>query len=556
MTAASGSTDRPVPETPRAPRRGAARRVAEALGGLVAGAATGVALSLGLVVLRAAVEEVYVHGLHDLLGWPLVPVMLLALGGAVLGARGRLAEPAAGTLLGIALGTALGVLVGDLASPEPVGPWAGGMLGAAAGVLAGPLLGLLRPAGRIAGLARRVHRRTSPWVSGGVAAVLAAGGAAAMVATCTSEVEPLPPAGSLPAPDTAQVGTALLFVGDPGEATLERSPLLERLRRDVERWSGALGPDGRVVVVYLGDLIYPDGLSPPDDPAWAGDSTHLAHQVAAVAGPRAREAGARAIFVAGNHDWGQEEDWAGAQRVVRLQQFLERRRADGVDVALHPRAGTGGPGVLDVGEHVRLVLLDTAWWLLGAEPDEEAEVMAGVEGALATREGRSVIVAAHHPFVSAGPHGTLVELGTTLGVRTLLARSGAMLQDLTSPPYRRLRTALLDVFGKSEAPALFVGGHEHSLQVVRTDDPPGPRTSVVSGSASKLTPVGPMDGLLFARSAPGYVTVLVDRSGGLALRIDATPARYLACPEGDGAAREACMEEGLEAFRTVWTGPL
>src|SRR5690606_15745317 len=97
-----------------------------------------------------------------------------------------------------------------------------------------------------------------------------------------------------------------------------------RLREDVEGWSRALRPRGEVLVVFLGDLVYPSGLPPREAAAWPRDSTRLAAPIATVAGPEARRARARAVFVPGNHDWGDARDPTEAASVLRLEAFVSR----------------------------------------------------------------------------------------------------------------------------------------------------------------------------------------------------------------------------------------
>lgn len=164
-----------------------------------------------------------------------------------------------------------------------------------------------------------------------------------------------------------------------------------------------------------------------------------------------------------------------------------------------------------------------------------------------------MVIAAHHPFESGGPHGGLLRMGRTLGLRWLLARAGVLLQDLGSPPYHRLRGALVEIFAETGAPAVFAGGHEHSLQVIRGAEPRAPGISLVSGSASKLSDIGPVPGMELGLSAPGYAKLFVKRDGSLHLAVEATEPRYLSCPE-DGAETRGCMEEGTAAYRTVWSG--
>jgi hypothetical protein len=213
------------------------------------------------------------------------------------------------------------------------------------------------------------------------------------------------------------------------------------------------------------------------------------------------------------------------------------------------------PYVLDVGEHVRLVLLDTAWWLFDGDPESKPRVNAAFARALATADDLAVIAAAHHPFETAGPHGGLRPFWQTLGIRDVLARSGALLQVLESRPYLDLLRALEEVFAQEGRPLLFAGGHEHSLQLIRHDSAGTPRYSAVSGSGSKLTDVGWVDGMLFRAAAPGYMRLLVRKNGAVDLFVESTPERFLACPQEEGAEaeRERCMREGTEAYKMVFS---
>ena len=97
--------------------------------------------------------------------------------------------------------------------------------------------------------------------------------------------------------------------------------------------------------------------------------------------------------------------------------------------------------------------------------------------------------------------------------------------------------------------------HDHSLQVIGQAEPTDPRYSIVSGSRSKLTNVGTGPELRFARSAPGYMRLLIKKDGGMHLSVVASPERYLRCPEQEPALGE-CMREGAAAFETVFSKPL
>lgn len=372
-----------------------------------------------------------------------------------------------------------------------------------------------------------------------------------------------PPPPALPAPRRApepapeQVERVLFLLGDPGESTSATSPVLQHLQGEIEAWAGRLAADSAVGLLVLGDVVYPLGLHAPGSGWFAHDTAIVMSQVRLVAGPNARSRGARALFLAGNHDWGERDDFEGFVRLNNLDTFLQWAGAQtGAAVSLAPPAGRGGPAVWDWGPHLRLLLLDTAWWLLSAEEPEKALFLADVEEAMRTAGGREVLLAAHHPFRTVGAHGGTYSFWEMLGIGYVLRRSGAILQSLNSPAYRELERGLRDVFARAGPPFAFIGGHDHSLQVIGRVEPTDPRFSLVSGSGSKLTSVRRAPGVLFARSAPGYMRLLVLRDGTMHLSVVAAPERYQHCPGGPPEAWAACMREGVAAFGTVHSQPL
>lgn len=380
---------------------------------------------------------------------------------------------------------------------------------------------------------------------------------AVLLLALTASCAPLPPAvpapQQIPAPAPDEVERVLFLVGDPGAARREYYPILPRLQQDIEDWARQLEGDSAVAVLFLGDIVYPLGLHPPGHELFAHDSAIVMDQVQLLAGPHARARQAQGYFIAGNHDWGLEEEFEGYVRLGTLDVFLNQARAaTGASVQLVPAAGTGGPFVLDFGRWIRVQILDTAWWLLAAG-DQRAPhevVLDSVEAAIQSAGDRRILFAAHHPFKSAGPHGGEFNFWRTLGVRYLLARSGAILQDVSSVPYRQLERGLREIFARHGPPLAHIGGHEHSLQVIRAVEHTDPTYSIVSGSASKLSGIGAEDGMVFGTSSPGYMRLVVEKDGDISLFVEAAPERYQSCPTAD-PERSACMAEGVAAFRTV-----
>jgi hypothetical protein len=369
------------------------------------------------------------------------------------------------------------------------------------------------------------------------------------MAGCASRLPELPPS-MIDMPAAADVESVIFLFGDAGYADETRDPVIRRLMDDVEFWAGGVGRDSAVAVLFLGDIVYPDGLRHAPE-YFARDSAIAQSQVNILAGPAARQKAAVGYFLAGNHDWGNAKSVEGVRRLQNLEEFLDRRRAEGVRVELQPAAGLPGPAVVDMGSHTRLLLLDTAWWLL-ADADS-LKVASGLATAAAIREAgnRSVIMASHHPFTSAGPHGGLVPFWRTLGVRTLMHRAGAILQDLNSNAYRELLNAMQLAFAEGR-PLVWGAGHDHNLQVIVGDTTPSPYYSLVSGSGSKLTGVGHAEGMRYRRMAPGYMKLITHRTGRVDLFVVAAPDEdHLRC-EGDGEELVQCMTRSVAAIQPTY----
>lgn len=366
---------------------------------------------------------------------------------------------------------------------------------------------------------------------------------------CKRELPQLPPS-MIPEPPASEVETVVFLVGDAGDATEERFPIVHVLRGDVETWSRQLSGDTAVVVLFLGDVVYNDGMGAPDEPDYAADSLIASAQVNVLAGPAARER-AWGLFLAGNHDWGNAKNIEGIHRLQELEKFLDRQRANGLPVRLLPEAGEPGPAILDVGSKLTLLLYDTAWWLLASDAIRKGRMFRQTEDALRRSRDRTVLLAAHHPWKSASPHGGFVRFWDTFGLRYLLARSGAILQDLNSVPYRELTRSMEEAF-RVGPPLIFAGGHDHSLQLIETEEPMHPTYAIVSGSGSKISPVGYTSGMKFRKEAPGYGKLFIRRDGHVDLIMVAAPDEsYLRC-DLSGDALRSCMQERMRAFQPVY----
>jgi hypothetical protein len=222
---------------------------------------------------------------------------------------------------------------------------------------------------------------------------------------------------------------------------------------------------------------------------------------------------ARELFVPGNHDWG----WTVFQRssrgvLLNQQVFIESHGA-----TFAPKHGCPGPVPVEllrtskqIAGGLTVLALDLNWWLL---PEPERPICEGIAGTddfiarlrdeLERRRGQNVVVVAHHPIRSGGPHG-----GYTRGFWTDLGLSifyrFYTVQDLIEPHYEEMVKVIGEVLAENP-PLAMVGGHDHSLQIL--DGKGEARLVIVSGAASKVSGVTSTEQTLFAHGHRGFVVL-------------------------------------------------
>jgi hypothetical protein len=359
----------------------------------------------------------------------------------------------------------------------------------------------------------------------------------------------------IPDPLADSVEAVVFLLGDAGNAHFDASPLLMRLRNEVEQWSREIGRANSVAVVYLGDNVYPVGLRDATDRAFPEDSARLQAQLDVMNVPNGKRFNARALFVAGNHDWGHMPGARGRDRLDNMGRFIARRsRAADINAELVPRAGDVAVEAFDVGSSLRVLLIDTAWWLLEANPSEKDYFTANMDRQLAGKGDRNIVIAAHHPWASGASHGGLIPFWKLFGVRWLLNKSGAQLQDINSLPYLDLKNRFMAMFQKYGKPFMWAGGHDHALQVIRGNDPNQPVFNIVSGAGSKVSAVGPINGTEFYRAEPGFMRLVVMKNGAIYLFVVSARRDFLQCNHGKGTpALQQCVDAGINEFRTVFS---
>lgn len=528
-------------------------RVATATLGTLLGLVAGIWTMIALFVAKAQLGS-YIYALDEItdLRPELLIVLLGVTTGAVLGYHGwrSLGHGAFNAAVGLALGAFIGGFLGHFAGDPPEGKWAGGIIGSAVVMFGALAWVILLPPREARATRANTHARVRRAVIGlGLIAALFL-----LLEWSDPPAPEFPETDPVALPDPANVYEVVFLMGDGGATLKDRTPLLLDLQRNIERWSMALASDSAVSLLLLGDNVYPAGVHDRSHPLFLRDSTRLFNQIYLVSGPRATRNSSVAFFLAGNHDWGNNTGQEGLERLRNMEELLENAKAAGFNVAMLPPAGSPGPVVRDPGNKVRIIFLDIHWFLQDRSALERSAFFDRVEEALRTAGDRHVIIAAHHPYRSAGPHGSLFPGARAAGLHFLLKASGTLVQDLNSEVYSELHSGLDSIFVRSAVPPLiFTGGHDHSLQVIVAEHPWEPSYSLVSGAGSKVSPITQAPGLRFGASRPGYMMLAFRKDGAVDLLVRAGDPDYLTCSSADAVRAAHCMKAGTESFTTVYS---
>jgi hypothetical protein len=306
----------------------------------------------------------------------------------------------------------------------------------------------------------------------------------------------------------AEIETTLFLIGDAGEP----DPRDVGAPLDSMAVQAAAAPE-RTVVVFLGDNVYPDGVPESGRAEWADARRRLQAQVMTV------PPGGTGIFVPGNHDWGGTGPFGLYS--IRLQEAMLADLADGRDIRMLPGNGCPGPAAVDIGR-LRLILLDTQWWLQKYIVRDEASDCATTVGAVTAAlreqvrppgEARIVVVAAHHPLMTGGMHGGYC------GITGPFRRFGGRSQDIISSANRRMRDSIESAF-EGQPPLVYAAGHDHNLQVLRGGR--GADYILVSGAGSQskaACAVRLRESYFVSQHRGGFMRLDIMRGGGVLLRV-------------------------------------
>ena len=275
------------------------------------------------------------------------------------------------------------------------------------------------------------------------------------------------------------------LIGDAGEDTVSGKALLMLKDELLSHPNSA--------VIFLGDNVYPEGLKANDKRS----ASHLRSQLEIL-----KEYKGQVYFIPGNHDW-QAQRANGLQILKNQQEYVDAYLKNNSTIAnkntasFLPENGLPGPETVMLTPKLRLIIIDTQWFLhlfkknkIGTKSNTKKVFYARLDSLLhlAKQNQEQIIITAHHPVFTNGQHSkskqpmrflinyTPFQLFGLLGIDRLFS------QDMAQPRYKKMRIQLLKLFDQYEN-IIYASGHDHNLQCFKH----GSNRYIVSGAGSKLS---------------------------------------------------------------------
>ncbi|MTI87811.1 MAG: hypothetical protein FH748_07570 [Balneolaceae bacterium] len=320
----------------------------------------------------------------------------------------------------------------------------------------------------------------------------------------------------------------VFLIGDAGGPSLDvQEPSLKLFESFLKE------ADERSAAIFLGDNIYLNGLPPADHPRRAFYEARIIEQMKTV-----NEFDGRVFFIPGNHDW-DDGGKKGLEAVKRQEKFVEKYLNRGN--TFYPDNGFPGPAdikLMDDDEHpklredIRLILLDTQWWLHKYDKSrgdtgeykvsDAGDVLTELDDILKKQRNDFLLVAGHHPLITHGARGGYLPPSVHLkppvfgSLYALYRRIFGYRQDLTHHTYRQMSTALKNLFMGIELEHLvYAAGHSHSLQHHIQGNVRTQRHYLVSGAGSKERYVAKGRGAAFTHQGKGFMTLQYYEDGSV-----------------------------------------
>ncbi|MGY5353055.1 metallophosphoesterase [Wenyingzhuangia sp. IMCC45533] len=268
-------------------------------------------------------------------------------------------------------------------------------------------------------------------------------------------------------------------------------------------------------VIFLGDNVYPAGLSPKKGRRQTDGLNKLTAQTDILKNYKGQK-----FFIPGNHDW-----MKGLKGLKEQEKFIEK--TIGKNTFL-PENGCPLK-VVHLNSKVDVIFIDSQWYITDWDKHPEIndkcdeiktreKFFIELEGLINKSQSKITLIAMHHPTVSRGTHGGAISLkshlypignkvplpGLGTVIQTIRKTSGLNTQDIQGYNYNEL-VKRVTTLAKEHERIMFVSGHDHNLQYLFNQGIP----QIVSGSGSKQSPTFLNDAKGFSYGQNGYVKLSI-----------------------------------------------
>lgn len=273
-------------------------------------------------------------------------------------------------------------------------------------------------------------------------------------------------------------------------------------------------------LIFLGDNIYDKGLTKASD-ANRKEAEHRMN----VQLDAANKFDGKVIFIPGNHDWYSD----GLSGLKRQEKYVEDALKD--KDAFQPENGCPVENI-SISDNIELLIIDTQWYITDwdkhptinddCDIKSRADFFLEIEDKLKDNNGKTVLIAMHHPAYTYGLHGgyynfqrhifssdNRIPLPVIASLVTQVrSQGGVSPQDRFNNRYNELMKRLITLVTASDR-AILASGHEHTLQYIES----GGVKQIVSGSGSKRAPVSLGKGAKFVSGEQGFAVLEVYTDG-------------------------------------------
>ncbi|WP_299016374.1 metallophosphoesterase [uncultured Polaribacter sp.] len=307
--------------------------------------------------------------------------------------------------------------------------------------------------------------------------------------------------------DTSEILHSFYLIGDAGNSNLqERDTALSYLAEELKK------AKKNSTLVFLGDNVYEKGI-----PKKSKKEYKLAKHRLKVQTDLGKNFIGKTLIIPGNHDW-----YSGLKGLKRQEKLVEKALGKNT---FQPENGCPLEKI-EINEHINIIVIDSHWYITnwnkhpGINDDcaikTRAKFFDELKGMLKKSQGKTTLVALHHPIFTNGPHGGYYSFKSHLKpipilgtLKNVLRKTGGTINtDQQHTKYNELRKLVLTLAQQNEK-IIFVSGHEHSLQYIVKNNIP----QIVSGSGSKKSATKNVNGGIFSYGTEGFAKLDIYKNG-------------------------------------------